>query len=127
MYQMHGVGEGPGATPSVLRCFHSLIRGFAHRYITPFLKTSKEAFFLSPSDVYVRSFLYLFYTLIKLYFTKSSERSSLVSGPWINSSPPKAMNSGVTYSSYLQTFSIKTIPSRPWELLLFTHYYSEEK
>ena len=34
------------------------------------LKTSKGALFLPPLDVYVRSFLYLFYTLIKLYYTR---------------------------------------------------------
>jgi len=36
-------------------------------------KTSEQALFLSPSDVYVRSFPYLYYTLIKLCYTKSSE------------------------------------------------------
>ena len=35
------------------------------------LKTSKGALFLSPSDVYVRSFPYLYYTLLKLCYTKS--------------------------------------------------------
>ena len=35
--------------------------------------------FLPPSDAYVRSFLYLLYTLIKLYYTKalSDQASSL--------------------------------------------------
>ena len=33
--------------------------------------TSKGVLFLSPSDAYVRSFLYLRYTLIKLYYTKA--------------------------------------------------------
>ena len=33
--------------------------------------TSKGVFFLPPSDAYVRSFLYLLYTLIKLYYTKA--------------------------------------------------------
>ena len=32
--------------------------------------TSKWVLFPPPSDVYVRSFLYLLYTLIKLYYTK---------------------------------------------------------
>ena len=58
------------------------------------LKTSRGVFFLSPSDVYVRSFLYPFYTLIKLLH-KSSEQSSLISGPRLNSSPPEAKNPGV--------------------------------
>ena len=42
--------------------------------------TSKRVLFLPSSDVYVRSFLYLLYTLIKLYYTKalSNQASSLV-------------------------------------------------
>ena len=41
--------------------------------------TSKGVLFLPPFDVYVRSFLYLLYTLIKLYCTKalSDQASSL--------------------------------------------------
>ena len=44
------------------------------------LETSRGALFLTPSDAYVRSFLYLLYTLIKLYYTKalSHQASSLV-------------------------------------------------
>ena len=34
--------------------------------------TNKGALFLTPSDVYVRSFLYLFHTLVKVYYTKAS-------------------------------------------------------
>ena len=43
--------------------------------------TSKRVLFLPPSDVYVRSFLYRLYTLIKLYYTKalSDQASSLAS------------------------------------------------
>ena len=33
---------------------------------------NKGLFFLLPSDAYVRSFLYLLYTLIKLYYTNLS-------------------------------------------------------
>ena len=55
--------------------------------------TSKGVLFLPSSDAYVRSFLYLLYTLIKLH--KSSERSNLVSGPGLNSSPLGAKNPGV--------------------------------
>ena len=42
--------------------------------------TSKGVLFLPPSDAYVRSFLYLLYTLIKLYYTKTlnDQASSLV-------------------------------------------------
>ena len=41
--------------------------------------TSKGVLFLPPYDAYVRSFLYLLYTLIKLYYTKalSDQASSL--------------------------------------------------
>ena len=41
--------------------------------------TNKQGLFLPPSDAYVRSFLYLFYILIKLYYTKalSDQASSL--------------------------------------------------
>ena len=58
--------------------------------------TSKRVLFLPSSDVYVRSFLYLLYTLIKLYYTKAlSDQSSLVSGPRLNSSPLEAKNPGI--------------------------------
>ena len=36
--------------------------------------TSKWVFFLPPSDAYVRSFLYLLYTLIKLYYTHTQKK-----------------------------------------------------
>ena len=39
--------------------------------------TSKWVLFLPPSDVYVRSFLYLLYTLIKLYYTKALSDQAL--------------------------------------------------
>ena len=39
---------------------------------------------LPPSDVYVRNFLYLFYTLIKLYYTKAlSDQASSLAPDWI--------------------------------------------
>ena len=44
--------------------------------------TSKGVLFLPPSDAYVRSFLYLLYTLMKLHYTKalSSQASCLAPG-----------------------------------------------
>ena len=51
------------------------------------------------SDIYIRSFLYIFYTSIKLYYTKSSEWSSLVTGPESNFPPPEAKNPSVVHSS----------------------------
>ena len=48
------------------------------------LKTSKGVLFLPPSDAYVRSFLYLLYTLIKLYYTKALNDQALSLPPdWI--------------------------------------------
>ena len=43
--------------------------------------TSKGVLFLPPSDVYVRSFLYLFYSLIKLYYIKSLSNQALSLSP----------------------------------------------
>ena len=37
---------------------------------------SKGVLFLPPSDVYVRSFLYLLYTLIKLYYTHTHKEDT---------------------------------------------------
>ena len=48
------------------------------------LKTSRGVLFLPPSDAYVRSFLYLLYTLIKLYYTKAlSNQASSLAPDWI--------------------------------------------
>ena len=54
--------------------------------------TNKRVLLLPPSDAYVRSFLCLLYTFL---LHKSSERSSLVSGPGLNSSPLGAKNPSV--------------------------------
>ena len=48
------------------------------------LKTSRGALFLPPSEAYVRSFLYLLYTLIKLYYTKAlRNQASSLAADWI--------------------------------------------
>ena len=39
--------------------------------------TSKGVLFLPPSDAYVRSFLYVLYTLIELYYTKALSDQAL--------------------------------------------------
>ena len=53
-------------------------------YINIQLKTSRGVLFLPPSDAYVRSFLYLLYTLIKLYYTKAlRDQASSVAPYWI--------------------------------------------
>ena len=53
--------------------------------------------------------LYVFYTLIKLYYIKSSQWSSLVTGPRSNSSSLEAKNPGVVHSSLQQYFNTKEI------------------
>ena len=45
--------------------------GFIGEYITSLLTLASGYSFCPPSDAYVRSFLYLLYTLIKLYYTKA--------------------------------------------------------
>ena len=57
--------------------------------------------------VYVSSFPYLFYTLIKLCGTKT-ERSSFITGPGLNSSPLEAKNPGIFHglSTAFQPFVI---------------------
>ena len=65
--------------------------------------TSKGVLFLPPSDAYVKL------SLSPLYFNKtllhkSSEQSSLVSGPRLNSSPLGAKNPGVVIQQ--QPFSV---------------------
>ena len=48
------------------------------------VNTSKRVLFLPPSDAYVRSFLYLLYTLIKLDYTKAlSDQASSLAPDWI--------------------------------------------
>ena len=48
------------------------------------VNTSMRVLFLPPSDAYVRSFLYLLYTLIKLYNTKAlSDQASSLAPDWI--------------------------------------------
>ena len=43
--------------------------------------TSKRVLFLPLSDVYVRSFLYLLYTLIKFYYTNALSDQALSLAP----------------------------------------------
>ena len=38
------------------------------------INTSNRVLFLPPSDAYVRSFLYLLYTLVKLYYTQKKKK-----------------------------------------------------
>ena len=66
----------------VLRDFFSLVDSLL---IGRLLKESRGAIFLPPSDLCVRSFLYLFYTLIKLSYTKVlSNQASSLAPDWIS-------------------------------------------
>ena len=75
--KIHLMGERPGAILNI-KTFLSFINRLLVIYNIQ-LKTSRGLLFLPPSDAYVRSFLYLLYTLIKLYYTKalSDQASSL--------------------------------------------------
>ena len=64
------------------------------------LKTSKGVSFLTLSDVYIRSFLYPFYTLKKTLLHKSSKWSSLFSGPRSKFSPPVAKNPSFIHGNF---------------------------
>ena len=59
-----GVGLMRSLQPADILWIHWRVYNFI-------VNTSKRVLFLSPSDAYVRSFLYLLYTLIKLYYTKA--------------------------------------------------------
>ena len=63
---MHIVGEGPGETPSALRCLSYLIKSFLTD-IKQLAKASSGGTLHPPSDVYVRSFLFPF-----LYFNETA-------------------------------------------------------
>ena len=58
------------------------------------MKTSRGVLFLPPSDAYVRSFLYLLYTLIKLYYTKALSNQAYL-WPQIEFFFSEAKNPGV--------------------------------
>ena len=69
--------------------------------------TSKGVLFLPPSDVYVRNFLYLLYTLIKLNYTKApSNQASSLALDWILLQRPRI-------SAFLRG-SATTFQYAPW-------------
>ena len=96
------MGEGPGEAPSASRCLSYLINNFLTG-IKQLAKTSEGGHSPSPSDVYVRSVLRPFNTLIKLLY-KALEWSSLVPGPEVKSSSSEVMSGTpftVSYRSHL--------------------------
>ena len=104
---MHIVGEGPGETTSSLRGFPYLINSLLSDKKKKKKKTpcQKLGVFLTPSDVYVRHYLYLFHILIKFCYTKNSKWSSLVYSPRLKSSPPEVTNPSVAHGLQQQPFS----------------------
>ena len=54
---------------------------FTAHILSVFSKNLLHLLFLLPSDVCVKSFLYLFYTLIKLYYTKALSNQALSLAP----------------------------------------------
>ena len=65
-----GVGDGQGGLMYYNSWGHKEL-DMTERLNWTKLKGYRGALFLPPSDVYVWSFLYLFYNLIKLYYTKA--------------------------------------------------------
>ena len=61
----YGVGLMRSLQPPDILWIHWRVYNFI-------VNTNKWVFFLPPSDAYIRSFLYLLYSLIKLYYTASS-------------------------------------------------------
>ena len=103
--KMHIVGEGPGETLSALRCLSYLINSFLTD-IKQLAKTSKGGTISSPFwCLYQKLCLSLLY-FNKNLLNKSSERSSLVTSPGLNSCPPEAKNPGVFHGS-AATFHFK--------------------
>ena len=77
-----GVGLVTSLQPPDILLIHC--NNYLKKVFNSIANTSKGVLFLPPSDVYVRSFLYLFYTLIKLYYTKAlSDQASSLTPDWI--------------------------------------------
>ena len=72
-----GVGRRRSLQPPDILWIHWRVYNFI-------ANANKGLFFLPPSDAYVRSFLYLLYSLIKLYYTKALSNQNLSLAPdWI--------------------------------------------
>ena len=103
--KMHIVGEGPGETPSALRCLSYLINSFLTD-IKQLAKTSKGGTISSPFWCLCQKLCLSLLYFNKNLLNKSSERSSLVTRPRLNSCPLEAKNPGVFHGS-AATFHFK--------------------
>ena len=92
----------------VLRHFLSLISSLLINFL---LNTSKGALFQPPLCLCQKLSLSLLY-FNKTLLHKSSEQSSLVSGPRLNSSPPEAKNPGIIswFSNNLSSWGLTRDP-----------------
>ena len=89
--KMKIVGEGPGETPSALRCLSYLINNFLTD-IKHLAKTGRGALSVPLLMSMSEGFSVPFHTLIKLCYTKFLEWSSLVPGPEAKSSSSEINN-----------------------------------
>ena len=104
---IHTVGEGPGETPSALRCLSYLINNFLTD-IKQLAKTSTGALPIRLLISMSEAFYVPFYTLIKLSYTKALEWSSLVPGPETKSSSSEITNLTSFTISYQRNILRKT-------------------
>ena len=89
--KMHIVGEGPGETPSALKCLSYLINNFLTD-IKQLAKTSMGALSIHLLMSMSEGFLVPFYILTKICYTKALEWSSLAPGPKAKSSSSEINN-----------------------------------
>ena len=115
-----GVGLGRSLQPPDILWIH-------WRVYNSIANTSKGGTLLPPSDAYVRSFLYLLYTLTKLYYTKALSDPALSLAPdWIHLLQRPRMlasyHSATTFHSQdwtkkkqkLWTSQLQTLKSKLW-------------
>ena len=117
--KMHTVGEGPGETPSALRCLSYLINSFLTD-IKQLAKTSKWGHSPSPFWCLCQKLSLSFFTLIKTLLHKALEWSSLVPGPDAKSSS-EIMNLTPFTVSYHQSWSWK---KKTWKGCEFNFCYN---
>ena len=115
--KIHIVGEGPGETPSALRCLSYLINTFLTD-IKQFVKTCNRDTLSAPFWCLCLSLLYFNKTVLH----KSSEWSSLVTGPRLNPCPPEAKNPGVFHGS---ATTFQSFPEATWHRI--PHQTSERQ
>ena len=74
-----GVGLVSSLQPPDILLIHC--NNYLKKVFNSIANTSKGVLFLPPSDAYVRSFLYLLYILIKLYYIKALTDQALSLAP----------------------------------------------